>query len=336
MGSTLRRSVLRPIRHALGHLRRLRPIVDYRPGPKNAVFLAGASRSGTTWVGELINYRGDYRYMFEPFARKNTRFSKIFDYALYLRPDGAHEEFYKCARGIISGRARDRHGRKYNRGILYGKRLIKEVRANLWLKWLRVQFPDLPIILLLRHPCAVTLSRMKRQLKNFFGDLFGQRELFDDHLEPFRRELEQARQADEWEQRLFYWCVEHYVPLRQFREGEIHLAFYEQFAENPKGELDRLFSYLGARYDSRIFGVFKRPSPVTKRWASIMTGESLIARWKDYVTASQLRRAVEILSLFGLDSIYSENAMPNTSNAFAMLSDGRSQGSAATRPREPF
>jgi hypothetical protein len=33
------------------------------------------------------------------------------------------------------------------------------------------------------------------------------------------------------------WCIENYVPLKQFKRGEIHLAFYESFCERPESEL---------------------------------------------------------------------------------------------------
>ena len=307
------------LRRSLAQLRAWHPILDIKPGYKNTVFLAGSSRSGTTWVADLINYRSDYRYMFEPFAPANTRHSKPFKYMLYLRPGDDAPEYVSAASKILSGKTPDRRGLLHNRGSIFGKRIVKEVRAQLWLKWLYDRFPGLPVVLLLRHPCAVTLSRTRRNLQNYFENVFEEPELFEDHLNPFRREIEQARQADPWEQRLFTWCIEHYVPLRQFRRGEIHLAFYEGFADHPKLEFDRLFSFLGATYDDSIFEALKRPSTRAKSWSAINTGENLVDRWRGEVSDAQMRRSLEILSIFGLDAIYDDGALPNVDNAFAML-----------------
>jgi len=288
--------------------------------------LAGSGRSGTTWIASLINYKGDYRYITEPFNPEHTPGCESFNYALYLRPENRTDKYLRPARQLITGRAGyNRLTHQFNKRHLCRKRLIKEVRAHLWLKWLHVQFPGLPIILLLRHPCAVVLSRTKRKLPNFFDDLFAQKELFEDFLQPFRHEIEQAGSASDWEQRMFAWCIQHYVPLQQFREGDIHLAFYEHFAENPSAELRRLFSFLGRSYDETIFDTLKRPSPVTRKGAAILTGESLVARWKNEVPESVVRRSFEILSIFGLDKIYSEDAMPNAANALAMLRRSESQ-----------
>jgi len=320
--SAYNRIVPRSMRLSLWNVRhfRQRIIIDYGLSHKSAVFLAGSGRSGTTWIASLINYRGEYRYIFEPFNPKYTPSCKDFNYYLYLRPEDRADKYFRQARSLITGRAGyNGPTHRYNKRHLCGRRLIKEVRAHLWLKWLHFQFPGLPIILLMRHPCANLLSRIKGRLPNFFEDLFSQKELFEDFLQPFQREIEQARSATEWEQRMFAWCIQHYVPLHQFRKGEIHLAFYEQFAENPSEELRRMFSFLGRSFDESIFEALKRPSPVTRKGAAILTGESLVARWKNEVPESIVRRSVQILSIFGLDEIYSEDPMPNAANALAML-----------------
>ena len=309
-----------PLTQSIRNVRAWRPVIDYGLGHRNTVFLAGSGRSGTTWVAALINYRGDYRYITEPFNPEHSSFCRDFVYALYLRPDNRSQRYLRPARNLITGRAGfNRKTHQFNKRVLCRRRLIKEVRAHLWLKWLYERFPGLPIILLMRHPCAVALSRTKRKLPNFFAEIFAQRELFEDFLAPFRPQLEAARHASEWEQRIFSWCVQHYVPLHQFRKGEIHLAFYEAFAENPEVEIDRMFSFLGTSYDSQVFDGVRKPSPVTRRGAAILTGESLVARWQTEMPNDRIRRALAILSLFGLDAIYAQDPMPNVDNALAML-----------------
>jgi hypothetical protein len=39
---------------------------------RNTIFLAGTGRSGTTWLSNIINYKNEYRYMFEPFQSKKV------------------------------------------------------------------------------------------------------------------------------------------------------------------------------------------------------------------------------------------------------------------------
>ena len=41
--------------------------VDLGHDHRDSVFLAGSGRGGTTCVSEIINYRGEYGYVIEPF-----------------------------------------------------------------------------------------------------------------------------------------------------------------------------------------------------------------------------------------------------------------------------
>ena len=41
-------------------------VIDMNNDISKAVIVAGAARSGTTWLGDIINYKNDYRLMFEP------------------------------------------------------------------------------------------------------------------------------------------------------------------------------------------------------------------------------------------------------------------------------
>ena len=70
------------------------------------------------------------------------------------------------------------------------------------------------------------------------------------------------------------------------------------------------FSFLGETYDAGVFKAMRRPSALFRKENAIYSGENLIQAWKKHVTYKQIQRAVEILCLFGLQKIYSENPMP--------------------------
>jgi hypothetical protein len=84
-----------------------------------------------------------------------------------------------------------------------------------------------------------------------------------DFLKPFRAAIEAAQTA--FEKHVFMWCIENYVPLNQFKSGEIHLAFYEYFCTEPENEVDRLFTFLGEAYDERVFDAVRKPSSLSRR-----------------------------------------------------------------------
>ena len=273
---------------------------DHKPNHRSTIFLAGTGRSGTTWVSDIINYKNEYRYIFEPFHPYKVSICSKFNYKQYLRPDNQDQAFIEPAKAILSGRVRNNWMDFYNKKFICNKRLIKDIRANFLLKWIHENFPAIRIILLFRHPCAVASSRIKRNWYNTqLEEILAQKELMEDFLNPFRSEIERAQTI--FEKLIFLWCIENYVPLKQFKKGEIHLAFYENFCVNPKHEIERLFLFLGKNFDKKVFENLKKPSPLSRKDSAIITGDSLIDSWRKHITNEQIERAVEILDLFELD-----------------------------------
>jgi len=283
---------------------------------RDSVFLAGSGRSGTTWLSGIVNHSNDYRLVFEPFHPDRVSICRNFRRKQYLRPSDAREEYTGPARAILSGRLRSSWTDRFNRKVVARRRLIKDIRANLLLGWMRENFPDLPIVLLLRHPCAVATSRLALGWGDHLSETMQQEELVEDFLLPFEAEIKAARGP--FERHLFSWCIENYVPLRQFGPGEIQLSFYENLLAHPEDEFERLFAFLNQSFDYRVYRAMSRPSPLSRE------GEiPPVDAWHRTVTDLQLQRAIEILGLFGLDSVYGENTMPDPSGAHALMGGAR-------------
>jgi hypothetical protein len=285
---------------------------------RNSVFLAGTGRSGTTWLSDVINHRGGYRYVFEPFHPSKVQALAHFRTRQYLRPDDRRETFLGPARRVLTGGLRDPWTDRFHRGFLPRRRLIKDIRANLLLGWLGANFPGMPIVLLLRHPCAVVASRLALGWRdNLFGTM-EQEDLVEDFLSPMETRIRAAR--DDFERHLFLWCIDNHVPMRQFEPGGIHLAFYENLLIHPKAELRRLFAFLGEDFDDRAYRNLERPSPLSRNNAP---ENPSVDGWCHRVSGRRLKEAVEILSLFGLDRVYGEGTMPDPSGAYALMGGAR-------------
>jgi hypothetical protein len=288
-----------------------RIVVDVGGDHRSTIFVGGTGRSGTTWLANLVNHDGSYREMYEPFHSYFVAAARKFRYALYLRPTDKNPQFIEPARRILSGRVSNQHIDEGNRRIFYRRRIAKEVRCNLWLKWLHANFRGMPIVLIIRHPCAVASSRMLLDWPTRLSMFLEQPELIEDHLAPFRDAV--AELNTPFERHIFTWCIQHYVPLRQFRQGEINVVFYERLCSQPKAELATLpFMQPAAEYgaiESRIAA----PSPTSRRHSAIASAanNNLIDAWRKHITAAQIKRAVEILTLFNLHRLYGEDSMPN-------------------------
>ncbi len=292
-----------------------RPLIDIDPDPSAAVLVAGTGRSGTAWIANVINYANEYRFLFEPFQPQRTREISHFRYRQYMRPDDMNPAYVLPARLILSGAVHNPWVDRYNRRLVSRRRVIPEIRANLMLKWLHDRFPAMRIVWLLRHPCADANSRLRLGWQDHLDEIVSQDAVLDDHIGGMRREIMGAR--TEFERHIFLWCVENYVPLRQLAPGDVHVAYYENFCERPKFEIDRLFNFLRRSYTRAIFNQLRRPALLGGDDSQVIRRHDLVERWRAQVLPHQVERALEILSLFGLDRIYGEAAMPRLIDPWA-------------------
>jgi hypothetical protein len=283
--------------------------VDLGGDHRDAIFLAGSGRGGTTWIAEMINYDNALRFIFEPFNPRVVPLCRAFANRQYLRAGDTRPEYVDAARAIVTGRFRNGWADYYNHRIVSRKRLIKDIRTHLCLRWLYELFPGMPIVLLVRHPCAIAASRLRYGWHNDLGALLAQPQLVDDYLGPMRRELD--RIADPFAMHVAQWCIENYVPLRQFAAGEIHVAFYEDFRSDPRREIARMFAFIGRPLTEDAFTRLARPSSMAWESATgIALGGARSDGWKSSVSDDDAKRAIEVLQLFGLDRLYSTEAEP--------------------------
>lgn len=298
-------------------LRQLRKRLIFDSGDyRRSVILAGTGRSGTTWTEEIINSRNDFRILFEPFHSNKVDLLSEWNYRQYLRCNDHNDKFLKPAASILAGEIRNAWIDQFNQRIFSRKRLIKDIRIQLLLKWIKCHFPEIPVILLLRHPCAVANSKLKLGWETHLHDFLGQDELMNDHLDPFRQELESAKIL--FDKHIFMWCVENYVPLKQFNKGEIIVVFYEDLCTNPQKEIERIFAFIKEDFSSSLLERFTKPSALAQKDSAIISGTDLIGTWRKSISDKQIQRASEILGIFGLQAIYDQSSFPLLSGDAAL------------------
>ena len=222
------------------------------------VFSCGDGRSGTTWLSKSSTAISTIATCSSPSTRPTVPLVKHFRFFQYLRPDNRDEAFLRPARRIVSGAYLSWRIDSLNKRRIATRRLIKDIFSNLFLKWLGVQFPGMPLILVVRHPCAVAASKMN--LKDWIwsvnpSDFLDQPDLMADHLEPYRGLIEKT--TDDFDKQILHWCLTHYVPFRQFRRGEIHVVAYEHHANAARKKFAGCLHLLAA---IRLRAPWKLPS----------------------------------------------------------------------------
>lgn len=274
---------------------------------RETVLLAGSGRSGTTWLMELLNFDDHYRSIFEP-LHPLLMAERGFRPIQYLRPDNLDPAYMEPLAAVLAGRVRHQWTDKFNRQIFVKRRLIKCIHANLLLKWIRVNFPEIPIIFLLRHPCAVAWSRLKVGFLAPIGHFLAQEQLMEDYLAPFATILKDS--TDPFDRHILMWCVENFVPLHQLDRADYSLVYYEHLVSRPEPELRRLCAVIGRPYKPAMQEFVSRPSALVKKHSAILTGRDLVEGWRQEVRPDQVRRANDLLASFGLDTLYGADGWP--------------------------
>lgn len=271
------------------------------------VWLIGTGRSGTTWCSSLINYKGNYREVFEPLHPTFFPEASFLRYHEYVRPGTNHERLEHLLKKIFSGQFSKARTDKENRGFRYENLLVKDIFANLMAKYVSEKFPNVRPVLLIRHPFAVAYSVYQKRNWSWMTDardFLQQEELMEDYLSPFKKLIEEVGEKGDYiENQILIWCVLTYVPLLQFQDAPLHVLFYEELLKSPDYSISQLQDYLHPDCSEQIAiseEIINQPSWVTEGDKDEFTTNDFEGK----LSPSQLGRGLEIIAAFGLDELY--------------------------------
>lgn len=221
-----------------------------------------------------------------------------------------NDQFHSFAEMVFRGDIRNAWIDRQNERLFPTHRLIKEIRINLALKWLHDHFAQVPMVLLLRHPCSVVLSRLQLDwaTDDDIQPLLSQPELVEDHLSPYLDLIKNAKTKEQ--KHAIIWSVSNLVPLKQFKQGEIKIVYYENLITQPDVELRSIFKTLGVDYETLAASQLDRPSQTTVETSAVVTGSDKINFWKKKLTPSQIDGILQVVDEFGLSHLYGDSSMP--------------------------
>ncbi len=287
--------------------------------PDDSILLTGMGRSGTTWAANIINHDRQHRVLFEPFFPSLVKEATRFKYIQYMNPDDSSPGKTRDALKILNGRVRSQWVDKENSGLLYHSRIIKDIRTNLMAAWLKSIAPQLPVILMIRHPLQVaeswrTLGWGTQALgeKTDLEIIMSQKPLLDDY--PELTEIQKKIDPDNYlDMVVFLWGVYHYVPLRQFQRQNFFLLFYEQLLLEPEQTCKKLFTFINKPFTwTRVQQAFARESSTNFQNRDMRDDrERLLDGWKSHWTGQEIERATDLLKMFDLHTLYSKEGLPD-------------------------
>lgn len=297
--------------------------------------IIGPGRSGTTWAGSLVDSCPEVIYRFEPFHRLsavNPEVRQWFDklkqqavaegdlariYALFYPAhpltnkapffDDKSYALRKRGRSQLWPLARMARPARWLYRAAYSPRpgpplVFKEVT---FIKPLRnlLERTSIPVVYLVRHPCATVLSSMTGQMRNGMPPRVGQlREILLEHAPAFAERFRDIVEGTDILQRttlLWRFEVETCVTLvRQSSHGIV--MTYEQLADDAYTHVKTLFRHFGLTYGeqtqrfiddlyqlhggsrlaprrtgwgSKYFSVFRNPREQKNSWMKMMSAE---------------------------------------------------------------
>jgi hypothetical protein len=284
---------------------------DVDRDPARSILVSGTGRSGTTWLADVIASQVPCRTMFEPFHSRQVEAFRQFHYFQYARPSDSNEELRAYCHRVLTGAIRDKWIDCQVEHLFARYRVIKAIRANLFLKWMHDRFPEVKLLFIVRHPCAVVLSRLQLgwATDTDIQPFLAQRDLVEDCLASRMDMVERAETPEE--KHAIIWCISNLVPLSQFGADDFNVVFYEHLCTQPEIEVPRIFRAVSLPYRDDVFRRVVRPSTTTVRTSAIVTGEDKVTRWKGAFSCEQIDSILSIVRGFGLDHIYGESTMPS-------------------------
>ena len=285
---------------------------------RDTVLIAGVGRSGTTWLADLINFDGCYRDLFEPFHPWLVPAAKPLKGHWYQRAgDKPPAAFVDYVSRVLRGRVRDSWIDRFNRRLVSRRRLVKAIRANLFLGWLADHYPQVRIVLLIRHPAAVVRSRLGLhngwQWRPTLLELFEQRRLME-RLSPYQRQLalDASGLFDEY---LLTWSISHWIPLSELSMGSALPVYYERLVSEPEAQMQRVLAFIGRTWDRTCLDLHGAPSKTGRGTNRDIPDDGLLELPSVAWLGDQQRvRLRELLNAFELGWLYDESGHPACSD----------------------
>jgi sulfotransferase family protein len=288
---------------------------------KTAVVL-GSGRGGTTWLAEVMAREHGSRVLFEPFHPRIAALNS--DLALFLAADAEDLESHRRIARVLSGRVRHRQIDHIQSPRFPASRVVKDIHATNLAPWMERTFPQVPIVYVVRHPLATSVSRLRAGVFNGLGSYletkagrrWAERSPVAEWLPLYDR---YAVDEDPLVRLVAEWCIENVYPLSRMVGSSIAFAHYERLVLDPAAEIGRLLAHCASALGSgageaKLSGV-REPSAMDWFGTAAKAGtgrdwESILARWTEEVPPGQLDECLAVVENFGIDVAYGEDPLP--------------------------
>ncbi len=263
------------------------------------VSLLGTQRGGSTWVQELLSRGPRVCPLFEPLSDRWLRRR----YGVEVPMLGAGDEAPELARFLGEVMT----GRRVTPGLLRLCRpldpvradqfVVKHVRMNLAAGWLLEQFPSSPMVILVRHPCAVVESLQRvdwgpGNVRRALVDLPpGGRERVEVLLEG-RTSVAAATAA--------VWAVQVMALLDETTPELAQLITFEAVSADPMGVLGPVMETAGLPRPTDLGVVARQPSRTANPGSVVRAGGDPVVAWTERLAPDVREEVLAMVAAAGV------------------------------------
>lgn len=299
----------------------------HRPGPRPNVFVLTTPRSGSTWLMELIWSQPGFKCCDEPLNLRHPavrRATGIASWDEILSETGA-AKIERYFRDICSGKVhsadalpwRSKYYRYRTDRIVF--KLLHGAEGTL---------PELAsqcnakVVILLRHPIAVSLSR--QALPRLASFMTGEASA-NFSAEQIERAERVIACGSELEKGVLAWCFQNALALQRV-QPEWTVVTYEQLVLDPEPVVTRLVERLELTDQALILsrltqaaGNQGKSDAQTRNLLAeqargrLARSQALVEKWRSRVTLDQEIAAMSLLPTFGLDAYRARRLLPTDS-----------------------
>lgn len=293
----------------------------HRPDGRANIFLMTTPRSGSTWLMELLLSQPGFKAITEPLDLRNQQVAEHIGLTsweqLYSQTAMPHLQHY--FENFISGKARFKnqsprlpHYRFLTHRIVFKILHGGEDRV----RWFADTFNG-RIIILLRHPIPVSLSRKKIPRLEAYLNSDYRRHFSNAQI---RYALDIIENGSLLQKKILSWCLQNSVLLQGIEPDWLVLT-YEQMVMEPNIIIETLAHNFELSAPERIVAQLDVPSGTTnqsdratqavlEKPRTMNSRQWLVEKWEKRVSEEERSLAAEILATFELDVYQVDDTLP--------------------------
>lgn len=278
---------------------------------KKPVIISGSPRSGSTWIGRVIEQHADTQYVHEPFNIGIDRANNPFKYwieGVFSGQGKGHlnnvktylESFYKVTPGFLKQQYKELGGVKSLRDVLWRakerkrlKTIIKDPIAFFAVEWLSENISD-KVIVTIRHPAAVVASLKQKNWGYEFDQMLKQPELMENYLNPLRSEIELFASDNNKtlvEQGALLWRCVYLTNLKLMEKHENWLFVKnEDLSLDPMKEYEQIFKFIELPFSNEVQTYIERSTNAKSGEETDLVRDSRknVDKWKQILSSEEI------------------------------------------------